>query len=624
MKNDGLKIPNLPGMKFDDPEKDNFHKKQNFVLNANTMVEKYNPHTINQQEQKLIQTLKTQLGDTNVTTLLSTMSINRAKDKDDFDDDVDDEQAITPNVLSFKGYFEEEAVQSPMEKTVMRKLIIKYYLDDHTIEIIEPKIKNSGIPQGKFLKRQRVPKNLNYNEFISFNDFEVGGSIVIFNREIKIYAIDNFTRNFYSAQGIEQPESFEAPKDDYTKTIEKKTIKISDPNLNEYKEYSEVRLGGGNFNSGLEKYLKNDGKVLIFDVVWNDETYAGGLNFYKLHYHLSDDKIEIKEINEPNNGKTPFPLFLKKLRLPKLPKLSHVPGMLPRNNEYYEAQDLVLGTTIKIYNREFLLINCDEFTKDYFLQNFNIEQVKIEGYSRDKKNTKKVDIKVPPHNGFGSEEDSLSNCYNLIPKPPKIDMAKMFMFDKIILRFVCRIMDDEFDLPDRKLIMSFYCADDNLMLYMLTEKNSGIISGKFLEKKKYKNDLTGAYLKPEDLFVGQVFSINKHKLQIIQADEFSLNYMEAKPDIFGNHLRSVVVEELKKQMGAFKGKDDFRLKFQSSPKYDKAPKIKVDKLFEVMKDIKAVKTFEELYYMLNMVRMVTSNWIKVEDFVNTIGKAFYP
>ena len=624
MKNDAIKLPNLPGMRFDDPEKNNFQKKQNFGYNANIMIEKCNPNMINEQEQKLIQSLKSQLGETNIKTFVNNMSINRVNDNDNFDDEVNDEQAIKPNVLSFKGYFEEAAVQSALENIVMRKVVIKYYLDDHTIEIVEPKVKNSGMPQGKFLKRQRVPKNLNYNEFISFNDFEVGSFVVIFNREIKIYAINNFTREFYKANGTEQPESFESPKDDYTKTIEKKTVKLNDPDLNEYKQYSEVRLGGGNFNDGLDKYLKNDGKVLIFDVVWSDETYAGGLNFYKLHYHLSDDKIEIKEINEANNGKTPFPLFLKRLRLPKQLKMSHVPGMIPKNTEYYEAQDLVLGSNVKIYNREFLIINCDQFTKDYFKDNFNLDQVKIEGYSRDKKNTKKVDIKVPPHNGFGSEEDSLSNCYNLIPKPPRIDMAKMFMYDKITLRFICRIMNDEFDLPDRKLIMSFYCGDDSFMLNLLTGKNSGIINGKFLERKKYKNDLTGTFLKPEDLFIGQIFSINKHQLQIIQGDNFSLQYMEAMTDVFGSHTRSAIVEKLKNQMAAFETACNFKVQFNNSNKQNKGEKIKVEQLLEVMKSINAVNSYEQLYYLLNMAKMVNSNFINIEDFLNVVKKEFYP
>lgn len=618
-----MKLPNLPGMRFSDPDKDRFHKSQNFGVTANTMVEKYNPHAINQQEQKLIQSLKTQLGNTNITTLMGNLSINRVDDKENYDDEVKEEQAIAPNVLSFKGYFEEEAVQSPVEKTVMRKLIIKYHLDDHTIEVIEPRIKNSGIPQGKFLKRQRVPKNANYNEFISFNDFEVGSSIMIFGRDIQIYSIDSFTREFYTASGIRQADCFEAPKDDYTKTLEKKTMKTDDPMFREYKEYSEVRLGGGNFNEGLDKYLKNDGKVLIFDVVWNDETYAGGMNFYKLCYHLSDDKMEIKEINEPNNGKTPFPLFLKRSHLPKIPKMSHVPGMIPRTTVYYNAQDLILGTTVGIYNREFLLINCDEYTKNYFKENYNIEQVKVEGYSRDKRQTRKMDIKVPPHNGFGSEEDSLSNCYNLIPRPPKLDMAKIFAYDKVILRFVCRLINDEFDLLDRKLIISFYCADDSIMIYLITEKNSGVISGKFLERKKYKNDSTGNYFKPQDLFVGQILSINKHVLQIVQADEFSLNYMEARSDIFSQHLRSSAAARLKNNMKSFNNIDEFKTKFNSSKKYDKSDKVIVDHLFVIMKEIGAVNTFEELYFLLNMVKMVNSNWIKVTDFLDLVANAFY-
>lgn len=33
---------------------------------------------------------------------------------------------------------------------------------------------------------------------------------------------------------------------------------------------------------------------------------------------------------------------------------------------------------------------------------------------------------IPPYNGFGSEEDSLQNCYALQPKAPKKDLNKMF------------------------------------------------------------------------------------------------------------------------------------------------------------------------------------------------------
>lgn len=49
-------------------------------------------------------------------------------------------------------------------------------------------------------------------------------------------------------------------------------MKINSPDTDtkEYKEYFEVKLGGGHPNVVLNKYLSNDGKVLSFDIIWDD------------------------------------------------------------------------------------------------------------------------------------------------------------------------------------------------------------------------------------------------------------------------------------------------------------------------------------------------------------------
>ena len=39
----------------------------------------------------------------------------------------------------------------------------------------------------------------------------------------------------------------------------------------------------------------------------------------------------------------------------------------------------------------------------------------------------------------------------------------------------------------RKFVITFYLNDDTLMIYEPQQRNSGIVSGKFLEKGKYKN-----------------------------------------------------------------------------------------------------------------------------------------
>jgi len=56
------------------------------------------------------------------------------------------------------GYFKESVVESRLENYRIRKVVIYYYLEDHSIMVTEPKEMNSGTPQGIFLKRQMVIK----------------------------------------------------------------------------------------------------------------------------------------------------------------------------------------------------------------------------------------------------------------------------------------------------------------------------------------------------------------------------------------------------------------------------------------------------------------------------------
>ena len=72
--------------------------------------------------------------------------------------------------------------------------------------------------------------------------------------------------------------------------------------------------------------MKNHGKILCFTSLWNDNSYGGGDNIFKIKYYLDEDKIEILENWVPNNGKYPFPKFLRKSRLPKNQIKSFNPG----------------------------------------------------------------------------------------------------------------------------------------------------------------------------------------------------------------------------------------------------------------------------------------------------------
>jgi len=81
--------------------------------------------------------------------------------------------------------------------------VIYYYLEDSTVMINEPKVINSGTPQGVFLKRQAVIKPGTKDLFVPA-DFLIGETVDIYGRQYKIIDADPYTRNFFqTAMGVE-------------------------------------------------------------------------------------------------------------------------------------------------------------------------------------------------------------------------------------------------------------------------------------------------------------------------------------------------------------------------------------------------------------------------------------
>jgi len=51
---------------------------------------------------------------------------------------------------------------------------------------------------------------------------------------------------------------------------------------------------------------------------------------------------------------------------------------------------------------------------------------------------------------------------------------------------------------ERQFIISFFCGDDNIMVYEIADKNSGLTKGKFMEKLKHKSPITGKFYTEKD------------------------------------------------------------------------------------------------------------------------------
>lgn len=196
---------------------------------------------------------------------------------------------LDKQILRFYGYFNESVVESKLENSRIRKLIIFYYITDDTISVNEERETNSGIVQGLFLKRTKIKKE--NGEFYNFSDFFVGQNIFIFGKIIKLVDCDEYTREFYNDQNIIQPDKIYYAVDIFH-DLNNKNKDLNKKTDNSMKDYLEHKLGGGKVQN-QKQFLENDRKVLKFFSKYEGRDYI-------IHYFLADDTVEIREMHRNN------------------------------------------------------------------------------------------------------------------------------------------------------------------------------------------------------------------------------------------------------------------------------------------------------------------------------------
>lgn len=280
-------------------------------------------------------------------------------------------------------------------------------------------------------------------------------------------------------------------------------------------EFLEKKLGGGRVPS-QKQFLDNDRKVLRFF------TKSGALPFV-WHYFLADDTVEIREVHFPNDGRDSFSVYLRRQKLPETFDVNQ-PGQAFIGDRYLTCDEICFDRPLIAYGRVFEIQGVDRFTQAHYQDKHgrhfplgDIEQPK----PRDN-----VEIQVPPHNGFGDEVDSLGYVYDLIPKKPKIDFFKYVDNDKKILRYTARFNTKVPEDVDRRFIISFYLADDTISIFEPAQKNSGIIEGPFLERRKYKNvDRNNDFITPTELPIGGDIKINGYNFHLLGCDDYTTKYL---------------------------------------------------------------------------------------------------
>lgn len=109
-------------------------------------------------------------------------------------------------ICSFTASFEDFVPENLAEQRRVRIVEIIVRTVDNTIEIREPVIPNSGLMQGKLLRRHQIRKPTSTPEapeYYTIADFYAGAVVTIYNRDYTILDCTSFTRQFLANKGID-------------------------------------------------------------------------------------------------------------------------------------------------------------------------------------------------------------------------------------------------------------------------------------------------------------------------------------------------------------------------------------------------------------------------------------
>uniref|UniRef100_A0A1Y1MR06 DM10 domain-containing protein n=3 Tax=Photinus pyralis TaxID=7054 RepID=A0A1Y1MR06_PHOPY len=429
--------------------------------------------------------------------------------------------------LTFKAFFKQSVVESPLEYYRVRKVNIIYFLEDDTITIMEPRIRNSGLEQGRLVRRGKIPKN-NLGNYWHWKDLQVGKDIAINGVVYHTTDCDLFTREFMRSQGLIMGDPEEIPPDPYTQVREWSV------------QVHETTTPAA--DDKLRRFLEYDGKVLNFNAVWDtrDEEF-GELRPYNILYFLADDTISVKEVNDKNSGRDPFPLLLRKMKVPKV--YTDIPVTYPsvymeksdaEVTEYYQPKDLQVGETIYILGRRMLLVDCDRFTRDYYQKALCIQQKPAIPYKPKPKEP--PPRPVPPHDGLGTLEDSIQNTKYFLPQPPRKDVVRQLLNANKYLRYIMKIDVVHPEDEVRRFILRYSLSEGTCYIYEPVIRNSGIWGGKYLRDsflvKPGSDPLNPVYYTPVDFYIGATIIVHHQRFIIIDADLYVYRYMQANPEKF--------------------------------------------------------------------------------------------
>lgn len=565
---------NLPfaiGAQFhDDPINRNTQRKSHNLLLDRRI--KHAPHTEYVYSQRL--------ENSSATKTHGEASRGQASDSDDdanvwdgwLSEEIGDDEKKDFSVCML-AYFTEKVPESQEEEERVRKVLIKFFTKDDSIAIIEGKQRNSGMDQSTILSRRRVPKNKNsLSEIFKLEDFDVGNTVTIYDQPYHIVDMNKRSRRFLREEfNREVPPGMPCPEGNYER-LQKERLGTTAHRLITSDDMDRKRVVEQQLTGIYTKHSKEDIAIaqqflknrinehLSFLALWDDRgNLSGDVHFCVLRVFLENFAIEVAENRPENSGRSGGPILISRQRIPKpgtdLTKSryqEHTYGKLMKT-DFLCPEDFQIGETYDIFGKPFYLYDCDEYTRKYMMEHFNVAlngAVNIDPFIKDTK--KKILFYPPPPNGFGSEREVVDNWLALNIKASKPDQEHLQKERGRVMNFAARlnkplVAGDE----KREFVITFYRETGELEIQEKAQRNSGFTGGRFLAKGKHRKDTPDGATEPftaQDFHVGEVVWIYSRPFYLTEMDEGTKRILEGTDNPITSEKIKGYIVSLKKQM----------------------------------------------------------------------------
>ncbi|KAK7202269.1 rib72 protein-like protein [Novymonas esmeraldas] len=531
-------------------------------------------------------------------------------------------RTVDDKVLRFFAYYTETVVASSIESWRVRKVKVHYYLADGSLSIVEtPAVANSGLQKGTTVSRFRP-------EGVDVFRMCIGASIPCRGLEYQLVDCDAFTREFFEVMGMPQPEPLDYPRDEFETSMMRRSGGIDEQHI-EMRRVIEVQAAtrAGTHASLLtpaertkaRDFYEYDRNVLRFYAVWEKRKF-------RIYFYLADGSIAVLFDKAENDGRDPYPIFVRRRRIPKEARavllspetLNRPQGPAPA---CIAAEDLRTGASVDIFTRTFFIYDCDEHTRAYMAARGvaqppvpapPCEEDELTVGKRRPRLAKAAREAAAAAAAGGTSRRFGASTMIFGDTVAEKDALKLTRYAQDVFRFGAELVQPSPENTRRQFMICYYLADDTVSVYELQVHNSGHVGGKIFARRAVET-----VKDPAVLAVGNTVRLDGVDYLLTEMDERTKRYLAmGMPNMEEAYFRTLeilgkVASHLHQQFSRVT--DAFRHYASSATQG-----LTRENVNEVLSDAGVHATETELDAVMERIDGDKDGWVSLTDFTEQL------